>query len=88
MLALILVVVGVLWFFLADPLDLPDKTLEALDKRASVISMLAALVFGSVGWWLQRRSTAVGSRGRLRSPPAVRTRPRSARCPAGCWPAR
>ncbi|MFI6541177.1 hypothetical protein ACIBHY_52615 [Nonomuraea sp. NPDC050547] len=62
-LTLVLVVVGVLWFFLADPLDLPERTLEALAQRASVISMQAALVFGSIGWWLQRRSAAAGEPG-------------------------
>jgi tetratricopeptide (TPR) repeat protein len=54
--ALVLMVAGALVFFLADPLGLPDRVLEVLDQRASVIAMLSSLMFGLIGLWLQRRA--------------------------------
>ncbi|MFC7585688.1 hypothetical protein ACFQYP_19545 [Nonomuraea antimicrobica] len=51
--ALVLLVAGAVVFFLADPLGLPELVLEVADKRASIIAMLASLVFGPIGLWFQ-----------------------------------
>ncbi|GAA3470490.1 FxSxx-COOH system tetratricopeptide repeat protein [Nonomuraea roseola] len=59
--ALVTLVGGAAGFFLADPLYLPGELLEVLDKRASVISMVAGLLFGGVGVWLQLRLPAPSS---------------------------
>ncbi|MFI7455436.1 hypothetical protein ACIBQX_48815 [Nonomuraea sp. NPDC049714] len=39
---------GLIWFF-ADPLAVPDKWVEILSWRASVISMFAGIAFGLTG---------------------------------------
>ncbi|MCG5214711.1 FxSxx-COOH system tetratricopeptide repeat protein [Streptosporangium sp. KLBMP 9127] len=55
MTALVTLLAGMAGFFLADPLNLPTDLLDVLDKRASVISMVAGLLLGGLGVWLQRR---------------------------------
>ncbi|WP_068929366.1 FxSxx-COOH system tetratricopeptide repeat protein, partial [Planobispora rosea] len=64
-LSLLLVAVGLIGF-VADPLHLPDKLLEILDKRASVISMgvgMAGLLVAGITLWVQVRSSAAPDTG-------------------------